>query len=171
MAALTALPAAAVALPAEGPVERRLGTPGTIAAALLAGAVAMALADRAPRRRRHDDAGAADALWLGAAQACALVPGVSRTAATLVAARLRGFDRPDAGRLSRHAALPVIAGAALLKGLGLYRRGLPARLVTGLTLARRNEQTAHHWVEVWVGDHWMPMCPFHGHCISSLKRA
>src|SRR5436305_5073928 len=134
MAALTALPAAAVALPLERPVERRLGTPGTIAAALVAGAVAMALADRAPRRRGHEDAGAADALWLGAAQACALVPGVSRTAATLVAARLRGFDRPDAGRLSRHAALPVIAGAAALKGLGLYRHGLPARLAPAFAL-------------------------------------
>src|SRR5438132_820379 len=71
-------------------------------------------------------AGAADGLGLGVGRACALVPGVSRTAATLVAARLRGFDRPDAGRLSRHAALPVIAGAAGLEGLRLARAGLPA---------------------------------------------
>jgi undecaprenyl-diphosphatase len=126
IAALTALPAAAVGLPLRGAVERRLGTPGTIAAALAAGAVAMALADRAPRDRRHEEAGAADGLWLGVGQACALVPGVSRTAATLVAARLRGFDRPDAGRLSRHAALPVIAGAGGLEGLRLARAGLPA---------------------------------------------
>jgi hypothetical protein len=43
-------------------------------------------------------------------------------------------------------------------------RGIPARLVTGLTLAQRNEQTAHYWVEAWVGNHWMPMCPVHHHC-------
>jgi hypothetical protein len=42
-------------------------------------------------------------------------------------------------------------------------RGIPARLVTGIKLGRRDEQTAHHWVEAWVGDHWMPMCPFHQH--------
>jgi undecaprenyl-diphosphatase len=125
LAGLTALPAAVVALPLERTVERHAGTPGTIAAALAAGALALAVADRAPRGRRHQDVGAADALWLGAAQACALLPGVSRTAATLVAARLRGFDRPDAGRLSRHAALPVIAGAAGLKGWRLARTGLP----------------------------------------------
>jgi undecaprenyl-diphosphatase len=125
IAALTALPAAAVGLPLEGRVERRLGTPRTIAAALAAGAAAMALADRAPRTRAHEDARAADGLWLGVAQASALVPGVSRSAATVVAARLRGFDRPDAARLSRHAALPVIAGAAGLKGLRLARTGLP----------------------------------------------
>ena len=107
-------------------MERRLGTPATIAAALAAGAAAMVVADRAPRRRRHEDAGPADALWLGLAQASAIVPGVSRNGATLVAARLRGFDRPDAGRLSRHAALPVIAGAAVLKARRLARDGLPA---------------------------------------------
>jgi hypothetical protein len=42
--------------------------------------------------------------------------------------------------------------------------GIPARVVTGLTLEKRCDQTAHHWVEVWVGDHWMPMCPFYRHC-------
>jgi hypothetical protein len=43
-------------------------------------------------------------------------------------------------------------------------RGIPARLVTGLMLGKRNEQKAHVWVEAWVGDYWMPMCTFHGHC-------
>jgi undecaprenyl-diphosphatase len=85
----------------------------------------MAWADRAPQTRRHEQAGARDALWLGVAQACALVPGVSRNGATLAAARLRRFTREDANRLSRHVALPVIAGATLLKGIRLRRRGLP----------------------------------------------
>ena len=78
-----------------------------------------------PQERHHDQAGAADALWLGVAQASALIPGVSRNGATLAAARLRGFAREDANRLSRHVALPVIAGATLLKGIRLRRRGLP----------------------------------------------
>jgi hypothetical protein len=43
-------------------------------------------------------------------------------------------------------------------------RGIPARIVTGLTLDKRCDQTAHYWVEAWVGDHWMPMCPFYHHC-------
>ena len=85
----------------------------------------MAWADRAPQERGHEEAGALDALWLGVAQACALVPGVSRNGATLAAARLRRFTREDANRLSRHVALPVIAGATLLKGIRLHRRGLP----------------------------------------------
>jgi undecaprenyl-diphosphatase len=124
--ALSFAPPAVIGYRFERPIERRFGTPPTVAAGLFAGAVAMALADRAPQERRHDDAGAIDALALGVAQAFSLIPGVSRNGATLAAARMRRFTRVDANRLSRHAALPVIAGATLLKGVRLYRRGLPA---------------------------------------------
>ena len=119
------LPPAVVGYTLERPIERRLGRPETIAAGLAIGALVMAVADRAPQVRTHADAGLMDGLWLGVAQACSLMPGISRNGATLAAARLRGFTRPDANRLSRHAALPVIAGATLLKGVRLYRRGLP----------------------------------------------
>jgi undecaprenyl-diphosphatase len=123
--ALSFIPPAIVGYVLERPIERRLGTPATVAAGLLAGSAVMACADQAPQERTHDQAGARDALWLGLAQAAALVPGVSRNGATLAAARLRRFTREDANRLSRHVALPVIAGATLLKGVRLHRRGLP----------------------------------------------
>ncbi|HEY1590345.1 MAG TPA: undecaprenyl-diphosphate phosphatase [Solirubrobacteraceae bacterium] len=122
--ALSLAPPAVAGLALERPIEERLGTPGSVAAGLLAGSVAMALADRRPQLRRHEQAGAFDGLWLGIAQACALIPGVSRNGATLAAARFRGFTRPDANRLSRHAALPVIAGATALKGVRLWQRGV-----------------------------------------------
>jgi undecaprenyl-diphosphatase len=121
---LSFAPPALVGYTLERPIERHLGTPPTIAAGLVGGAIAMALADRAPQLRRHEQAGAGDALWLGVAQACALVPGVSRNGATLAAARLQRFTREDANRLSRHVALPVIAGATLLKAVRLKRRGI-----------------------------------------------
>jgi hypothetical protein len=43
-------------------------------------------------------------------------------------------------------------------------RGIPARVVTGLALARRTEQRAHFWAEAWVGEYWMPLCPYHHFC-------
>ena len=122
--ALSFVPPAIAGYALERPIEAHLGTPATIAAGLLAGSALMALADRAPQVRRHQEAGALDALWLGVAQACALIPGVSRNGATLSAARLRRFAREDANRLSRHVALPVIAGATVLKGVRLGRRGV-----------------------------------------------
>jgi undecaprenyl-diphosphatase len=43
------------------------------------------------------------------------MPGVSRSGATLAAARTRGFDRASASRLSWEVALPIVAGASALK--------------------------------------------------------
>ena len=123
---LSFLPPAIVGYVLERPIEQRLGTPGTVAAGLVAGSLAMAAADATGRgTRRREAGGAVDALCLGLAQACALVPGVSRNGATLAAARARGFAREDASVLSRHCALPIILGATLLKGARLARRGLP----------------------------------------------
>ncbi len=125
---LASAPAAVVGLGLERPIERHLGGPKTIAAGLVGGATAMLWADRSPQTRSSEDAGSADALWIGAAQATALLPGVSRTGATVAAARALTFTRQDSLRLSRHMALPVIAGATALKLLRLRRRGLPKGL-------------------------------------------
>jgi undecaprenyl-diphosphatase len=123
--ALSFVTPAAIGFLLEKPIERHLGRAGSIAVGLMVGGAAMAWADRRPQERAHDQARAADGAWLGVAQACALIPGVSRNGATLTAARLRGFTRADAERLSRHVALPVIAGATALKLLRLKREGLP----------------------------------------------
>jgi undecaprenyl-diphosphatase len=131
---LSFVPPAIVGYTLERPIERYLGTPATIALGLVAGSVAMARADRAPQTRTSHDARATDALWLGIAQACALLPGVSRNGATLAAARRRRFTREDANKLSRHVALPVIAGATLLKTVRLARRGLPPRSTMPIAL-------------------------------------
>jgi undecaprenyl-diphosphatase len=108
----------------ERPIEERLRGPEALAAGLLAGALALAAADRGPGRR-HSPAGVGDALALGAAQAAALAPGVSRTGATLAAARARGFSRPAASALSFGVAGPVLAGATALKAW--RTRGAPGR--------------------------------------------
>jgi undecaprenyl-diphosphatase len=129
---LSFMPPAIVGFVLERPIERRLGTPATVAAGLVAGSLMMVAADAASSgRRRREDAGALDALCLGLAQACALMPGVSRNGATLAAARARGFGRADASVLSRHTALPVIVGATVLKAARLARRGLPAGTACG----------------------------------------
>jgi undecaprenyl-diphosphatase len=134
---LSFLPPALAGLLLERPIERRLGTPQSIARGLLGGAVAMALADafadtrRAPARHTVD-ADALDALALGLAQAAALVPGVSRNGATLTVARARGFTREDSQALSWIVALPVVLGAAALKGWRLRRREVPSGVRRGL---------------------------------------
>ena len=100
----------------------------------------MVVADRTPARRGADDAGPADGAWLGLAQAAALIPGVSRSGATRAAARARGFGRAEAAALSREVALPVLAGAAVLKGFRLARRRPPAGELRALARRRRRRR-------------------------------
>ena len=126
--ALAFAPPAAAGLLFEEPIERRAGAPRRVAVAQVAAGIALAAADLRPADRSYAEAGALDHLLLGLAQATALAPGLSRNGATLTVARLRRLDRPAASRLSRHAALPIIAGAAVLKSVRLARRGLPAGL-------------------------------------------
>jgi undecaprenyl-diphosphatase len=128
LVALASAPPVVAAFAGERVVEERLGGPRSLAAGLLTGSAALALADRRGRAgsRRRADAGLADGAWLGLAQAAALVPGVSRTGATLAAARWRGFARADAGELSFAVAGPVLAGAAVLKGARVAAAGAQA---------------------------------------------
>src|SRR4051812_14888336 len=78
--AATLPPAAAAAL-LEEPIEQRLGGPRTVAAGLVVGGIAMAVADR--RQGRRTQTRASEGWWYGLAQAAALWPGVSRLGATL----------------------------------------------------------------------------------------
>jgi undecaprenyl-diphosphatase len=127
--ALSAAPAAVAALAFERPIERRLGAIRSVAVAQVAAGALLAVADRAPAVRNHSEASDLDYLLVGVGQAAALAPGVSRNGAALTAARVRRFERRAANRIARHAALPVIVGAACLKGFRLWRRGLEPELV------------------------------------------
>lgn len=123
--ALSFIPPAVVGFTFEQPLQRRLSGLSTIAAGLLLGGVAMALADARPPdgTRTLEQASAHDGLLLGLAQTFALIPGVSRSGAVLSAARTRGFSRVDSHTLARRTGLPVILGAAALKTGRLLQRG------------------------------------------------
>lgn len=62
-----------------------------------------------------------DGLIVGLAQACALVPGVSRSGSTILAGRARGMDRATAARFSFLLGMPITAGAVLLKSGEIIR--------------------------------------------------
>jgi undecaprenyl-diphosphatase len=130
--ALATAPAALAGLLLEAPVERRLSAPPAMAAGLVAGSVALVLADRCPQAREPADAGAADALWIGLAQTAALAPGISRSGAVRSAARARGFTRAAAAELAAETALPVLAGATVLKGVRLAQRRPEASALAAL---------------------------------------
>jgi undecaprenyl-diphosphatase len=66
-----------------------------------------------------------DSIIVGCAQATALIPGVSRSGATITAGLFRNMTREAAVRFSFLLSTPIIAGAALLKAHELRKEGLP----------------------------------------------
>ena len=94
--------------------------PAVVAGVLAGTAVLIFGAERWGRRERPlASLSALDAVLIGAFQASALVPGVSRSAATMCGALLRGLRRPDAARFSFLLSVPVLAGAGVLAAADL----------------------------------------------------
>lgn len=67
--------------------------------------------------RTFDDMKFKDALIIGCAQVCALVPGFSRSGTTISAARVLKFNRSDAAKFSFYLSAPVVLGAVVIKVL------------------------------------------------------
>ncbi|MEM9146250.1 MAG: undecaprenyl-diphosphate phosphatase [Pseudomonadota bacterium] len=111
--------------------------------ATLIGGILLWLADRygaqGPRPWSWRDAG-----LMGLAQACALIPGTSRSGACMTMARALGYGRLEAARLALLMAVPTILAASLVETVGLFRAGdlslgrdflLAAALACGAALA------------------------------------
>ena len=114
--ALATIPGAVVGLVFEKKAEEAFRDPRLIAGALIVFGLIMEACDRLGAKTKDwTKAGYATALCVGAAQALAVVPGVSRSGATLSAALALGLTRDSAAELSFLMAAPIIAGAAVLK--------------------------------------------------------
>jgi undecaprenyl-diphosphatase len=137
VAPATAITAVA-GLTLEDVVEHALSTPAWIGAGLFVNALLMAvLAPRDDRglTRSLDHGTLADGVVLGLLQSLALVPSVSRSAATIVAALWLGYARRDAVRAAFLVSVPAVAGAvalSLMRGSGqaaLQAPGMAAGLI------------------------------------------
>ncbi|MEP6909781.1 MAG: undecaprenyl-diphosphatase UppP [Actinomycetota bacterium] len=111
------IPAALAGAALEETIETHLGAPWQIAINLAVFAVLLWFADRSAQTRKLEDIGLWTALGVGAAQAIALMPGVSRSGITITAGRFLKLDRDSAARLSFFLLIPIVFGAVLYKGL------------------------------------------------------
>ncbi len=94
---------------------------------LLVGSAIFVLAERVgARRRRIERVGLVDAVLIGAAQAVALLPGISRSGITISMGLFRGLERGDSTRFAFLLATPIILGAGA-------KTLLDARKLSGLT--------------------------------------
>jgi undecaprenyl-diphosphatase len=126
-----------------------------VAAMLILFALVMAAADRLGSRSRSlDEVGPRDGVLIGLAQALALVPGVSRSGATISAGMFLGYRRVDAARFSFLLSVPavVLSGLFELRGIGDGGVGpVPTLVATVVAFAAGYASIA--WLLRWLTSH------------------
>jgi undecaprenyl-diphosphatase len=119
------LPVVVAGLTVTGVIEAHLRAPVVAAAALAGGGLLFFVAERfGTQRGESDSLGFGGALAIGVAQAAALVPGVSRSGATITLGMLLGLRREAAARFSFLLGVPAIVAAAGHEALALAAVGL-----------------------------------------------
>ena len=121
------IPAVVVGLLFNDYIEHVLRTPPVAAGALAVGAVGMLIAERlGPRHRTEASMGWRDTILIGCAQAAALVPGISRSGATITVGMFLGLRRDAAARFTFLLAMPAMAAAAAKETLEVVQLDVPA---------------------------------------------
>jgi undecaprenyl-diphosphatase len=157
--AIAFMPAALIGLAFEHAIKAALFKPVPVALAFIAGALVILWAERRNHRvrvERVDQMTWRDALKVGFAQAFALIPGTSRSGATIIGAMLFGMSRPAATEFSFFLAVPTLVAAggydffkhrALFSSadLGLFGVGLVAAFVAAIVCVR--------WLIRYVATH------------------
>lgn len=114
---IASIPGAVAGLALEDVVETAFRSPLLIAGTLTVFGLLLWYFDSRGRKDRElMTVGMKDALIVGAAQALAIIPGVSRSGITITAGLLLGLGRNSAVRFSFLLSAPIIAGAGLVKG-------------------------------------------------------
>jgi undecaprenyl-diphosphatase len=112
------LPAAVIGLLAYKTIKAYLFNPGVVASAFIVGALVILWVEKrqttaAPRVRSVDDMSMLDAVKVGFVQCLGMIPGTSRSGATIIGGMLLGLSRKAATDFSFFLAIPTLVGAAV----------------------------------------------------------
>jgi undecaprenyl-diphosphatase len=119
------VPVVGVALLFNDFLEQTVRTAGATAVTLTIGAIGLLVAERFRERTRDERTiTVPEAIGFGFAESAALVPGISRSGATITFGMLMGLRRESAARFSFLLGVPAILAAAAKEGLDLTRAGL-----------------------------------------------
>jgi undecaprenyl-diphosphatase len=132
------LPAAVLGFLLDDLIDAYLFNPAVVACALIAGGIVLWVLERNPRAPRFNtvhEVGYRTAFLVGCFQCLAMVPGTSRSAATIIGALALGASRPAAAEFSFFLAIPTMLGATSLK---ILKGGL--------------DYTADQWMLLAVGS-------------------
>jgi undecaprenyl-diphosphatase len=118
------IPAGVIGLAFKDAVEASFGSPIGTAVSLLITAALLVIAERISRQsKKLEQTTWWDAVVVGFFQAAAILPGISRSGATITGGMARGLERPAAARFSFLMSMPIMLAAGLLASLDLI--GMP----------------------------------------------
>ncbi len=115
---LAFVPAVALGLAFNDEIEALLESAVTVAWALIAGGIAILVIERLAKTRTVggiSGVSSGQSLKIGLVQCIAMIPGVSRSGATIMGAMALGIDRRTAAEFSFFLALPTLTGATVLQ--------------------------------------------------------
>ena len=127
------IPAVILGFAFEKPLRALFGSPVVAAAFLVVNGFVLFVGERLRRRggeRRLEDMSWSNALMIGLLQSTALLPGISRSGATMVGGLLAGLHHKESARFSFLIATPIIVGAGVLEVPKLLHEG---EHITGVT--------------------------------------
>jgi undecaprenyl-diphosphatase len=142
------IPVVVVALLGKDLVTGALRNLWWVAGALIVWSVVMVAAERVGRQERHEqDLTMRDALLIGAVQCVSLVPGVSRSGATIAAGLFVGLDRVASTRMSFFLSIPALTAA------GIYE--LPSAVGGDIPIASTAVATIVSFVVAYAAVAWL----------------
>lgn len=160
--AIGTIPAGLLGLLIDSQMEH-IATPSVVAWALILGGIVLWLVDRKPVTAKTDkpqiDAIRAKQAWyVGIGQCLALIPGVSRSGATIISGLFAGMDRATATAFSFYLSIPVLVMASGFKlvrysdEIGNISGGIPA-IMLGMVFAFFTALFAIAWLLRYISHH------------------
>lgn len=144
----SAIPAGIAGLVAQDWITESLGGAGSIAVSLIVFGVVLWWADHRAGERTVEEYRLRDAVLTGCAQVLALNPGTSRSGVTISMARVVGFSRDAAARISFLMSIPVIAAAVAAQLASLASDGIPDGLGMALIVGIVTSAVSG-WLAMW----------------------
>lgn len=130
---ISTIPGAAAGFFLEEKAETVFRNPLLISLALVSVGLILFLVDKyAKHKKEISDVNFKDAVIIGISQAVAIIPGVSRSGATIISGLAMGLNRKDAARFSFLLSAPIIFGASIFKLPGLFSEGISLSMFFGV---------------------------------------
>jgi undecaprenyl-diphosphatase len=150
---VASVPAALIGIPLRHEIKTLLFHPEVVAAALIIGGIIFLLIERRPipKSATNDalDLTFRQALIIGIAQTTALIPGVSRSGASIIGGMQAGLNRPAATQFSFYLAIPTLGGATLLELVSVLDE------ISGIQIAFLILGAVVSGIVAWVAIGWL----------------